>query len=170
MRVELAGEAIGDTFERGLSQHPNINDSVHIVTETDLRRIYGGGENQVKIGTLSSAENVDVRLTLDALVTRHSAILGSTGAGKSTTVASLLRSIVCPSDPRKIGAEAARVILLDIHGEYTSALGDIAKVFSATPQPGEVPLYVPYWALEANELLDFLTGAPGVRIVVASRD
>ena len=159
MRVELAGEAIGDTFERGLSQHPNISDSVHIVTETDLRRIYGGGENQVKIGTLSSAENIDVRLTLDTLVTRHSAILGSTGAGKSTTVASLLRSIVCPSDPRKIGANAARVILLDIHGEYTSALGDISKVFSATPQPGEVPLYVPYWALEANELLDFLTGA-----------
>ncbi|WP_431477792.1 ATP-binding protein [Massilia eburnea] len=158
MRVELAGEAIGDTFERGLSQHPNISDSVHIVTENDLKRIYGGGENQVKIGTLSSAENIDVRLTLDTLVSRHSAILGSTGAGKSTTVASLLRSIVCPSDPRNIGAAAARVILLDIHGEYTSALGDIAKVFSATPQPGEAALYVPYWALEANELLDFLVG------------
>ena len=33
MRVELAGEAIGTHFERGLSQHPNINDSVHLVTE-----------------------------------------------------------------------------------------------------------------------------------------
>lgn len=158
MRVELAGEAIGDNFERGLSQHPNINDSVHIVTESDLRRIYGGDENQVKIGTLSSAENIDVRLSLDALVTRHSAILGSTGAGKSTTVASLLRSIICSTDPNKIEANGARIILLDIHGEYTSALGDIASVFSATPQPGEFPLHVPYWALEANELLEFLTG------------
>ncbi|MDA4630866.1 ATPase, partial [Escherichia coli] len=43
MRIELAGEAIGDRFERGLSQHPNINDTVHIVTERDLRRIYGHG-------------------------------------------------------------------------------------------------------------------------------
>ncbi|MCL4671247.1 hypothetical protein [Burkholderia pseudomallei] len=44
MRVELAGEAIGGVFERGLSQHPNINDTVHIVTETDLRRIEAGRE------------------------------------------------------------------------------------------------------------------------------
>src|SRR6185437_3360800 len=87
MRVELAGEAIGGVFERGLSQHPNIDDAVHIVTETDLRRIYGsGGDDQIKVGTLSSSENIAVRLSLDLLVTRHSAILGSTGSGKSTTV------------------------------------------------------------------------------------
>src|SRR6185437_15692864 len=158
MRVELAGEAIGERFERGLSQHPNIHDNVHIVTEADLRRIYGGAEeDQIAIGTLSSAENIVVRLSLDALVTRHSAILGSTGAGKSTTVASLVRSIVAPAGGE--GSSGARVLLLDIHGEYSSALSDLAKVFSATPQPGEDPLYVPYWALEADELLDFVAGA-----------
>lgn len=158
MRVELAGEAMGGVFERGLSQHPNINDAVHIVTETDLRRIYGsGGDDQVPIGTLSSAENIVVRLSLDTLVTRHSAILGSTGSGKSTTVASLLRSIVRPNVAIG-GSPGARILLLDIHGEYTSALGDIARVFSASPQPGEEPLFVPYWALEAGELLDFVAG------------
>lgn len=158
MRVELVGEAIGSKFERGLSQHPNINDAVHIVTERDLRRIYGGsGDDQILLGTLSSAENIGVRLSLDSLVTRHSAILGSTGSGKSTTVASLLRSIVS-SDATSKGSPAARVLLLDIHGEYTSALSDIARVFSATPQPGEMPLFVPYWALESQELLDFVAG------------
>lgn len=158
MRVELAGEAIGNRFERGLSQHPNINDTVHIVTEADLKRIYGGdGENQVMIGTLSSAENIAVRLSLDTLLTRHSAILGSTGSGKSTTVASLLRSIVRPG-AEDGGLPAARILLLDIHGEYSSALSDMARVFSATPQPGERPLFIPYWALEAGELLDFVVG------------
>jgi DNA helicase HerA-like ATPase len=158
MRIELAGESIGNRFERGLSQHPNINDTVHIVTEADLRRIYGNhGDDQVLIGTLSSAENIGVRLSVDALVTRHSAILGSTGSGKSTTVASLLRSIVHPDDAHK-GSPGARMLLLDIHGEYTRALADIARVFSATPQPGEQPLFVPYWALEASELLDFVAG------------
>ncbi|WP_303828972.1 ATP-binding protein [Asticcacaulis taihuensis] len=157
MRVELAGEAIGDRFERGLSQHPNIDDCVHIVTEADLRRIYGGeSEDQVPIGGLSSAENITVRLSLDNLVNKHSAILGSTGSGKSTTVASLLRSIVQP--PQGGGSTGARVVLLDIHGEYSAALGDIAQVFSVSPQPGERPLYVPYWALEAGELLEFLVG------------
>ena len=159
MRVELAGEAIGARFERGLSQHPNINDTVHIVTEADLRRIYGqGGDDQVAIGTLSSAENIVVRLSLDSLVTRHCAVLGSTGSGKSTTIASLLRSIVRPEGPAT-GSPGARILLLDLHGEYSKALADIARVFSATPQPGEDPLYVPFWALEAGELLDFIAGA-----------
>lgn len=159
MRVELVGEAIGMQFERGLSQHPNINDNVHIVTEADLKRIYGGkSDDQIKIGSLSSAENIDVRLSLDALVTRHSAILGSTGSGKSTTVCSLLRSIVKPGDDAD-GSPAARILLLDIHGEYSRALADMARVFSATPQPGEEPLFVPYWALEAGELLDLVAGS-----------
>lgn len=87
MRVELAGEALGQSFERGLSQLPSINDAVHIVTETDLKRIYGSeGPDQIAIGTLSSSESITVKLSLDALVTRHSAVLGSTGSGKSYAV------------------------------------------------------------------------------------
>jgi hypothetical protein len=159
MRVELAGEAIGNHFERGLSQHPNINDAVHIVTEVDLRRIYGsGGDDQVAVGTLSSSENIVVKLSLDALVTRHSAILGSTGSGKSTTVASIIRSIVSPSTKER-SSPAARILLLDIHGEYSKALSDLATVFSTTPGPNEQPLFVPFWALEAEELLEFVAGS-----------
>lgn len=158
MTVQLAGETVGGQFERGLSQHPNINDSVHLVTEADLRRIYGSvDDDQVVIGHLASAENIEVRLSLDALVTRHSAILGSTGAGKSTTVASLLRSIIRKDE--ESGSPGARILMLDIHGEYTKALEDVATVFSATPSQGQEPLFVPYWALEAGELLDFISGS-----------
>lgn len=157
MRVELAGEALGDSFERGLSQLPSINDAVHIVTEGDLKRIYGTeGIDQIVIGTLSGSESIAVKLSLDALVTRHSAVLGSTGSGKSTTVASLLRSIVRPT--QDVGSPAARVLLLDLHGEYTNALADVSRVYSATPQPGERPLYVPYWALQSRDLLEFIAG------------
>lgn len=157
MKVELAGEALGQSFERGLSQLPSINDAVHIVSEGDLRRIYGSdGVDQIAIGTLSSSESITVKLSLDALVTRHSAILGSTGSGKSTTVASLLRSIVRPN--QEGGAPASRILLLDLHGEYTHALADLARVYSATPQPGERPLFVPYWALQSKDLLDFVAG------------
>lgn len=169
MRVELAGEAIGERFERGLSQHPNVDDAVHIVTQRDLRRIYGGTEDdQIEIGTLSSAENIAVRLSLDALVTRHSAIVGSTGSGKSTTVASLLRSIVRRAN--SVATSGARILLLDVHGEYSSALGDLAKTFSATPLPGEEPLFVPYWALEAGELLDFVAGSLSDNQLIAFTD
>lgn len=169
MRVELAGEATGDHFERGLSQHPNVDDAVHLVTQKDLRRIYGGAEeDQIEIGTLSSAENIVVRLSLDALVTRHSAIVGSTGSGKSTTVASLLRSVVRTAE--NVATSGARILLLDVHGEYSAALGDLAKTFSAAPSPGEEPLFVPYWALEARELLDFVAGGLSDNHLIAFTD
>jgi len=160
LTVQLVGESIGSSFERGISQHPAISDEVHLVTEHDLRKIYGAtGSGQVVIGRLASSESIDVRLDLDKLVTRHCAVLGSTGSGKSTTVASLLRAI---SGNYKVGAKSlfpsARILLLDIHGEYAGALGDVASVFRINANPGEKELYIPYWALDFEELIDFLTG------------
>lgn len=158
MTVHLVGEAISGFFERGISQHPNIGDAVHIAIEEDLRRIYNMfGAGHVEIGALSSAENISAKVSLNQLVTRHSAILGSTGSGKSTTVASLLRSIT----GRSVGAPvfpSARILMLDIHGEYADAMKDSAKVYSVDPQSGQKRLQIPFWALDAAELLQFLVG------------
>ena len=158
MRVQLVGEAIGGKFERGISQYPNVGDGVHIAIESSLARIYGAGDlGDVTVGTLSSAESIPAKLSLDELVTRHSAVLGSTGSGKSTTIASLLQAITeTPVDGR--GYPNARILMLDIHGEYRKALSDVATVFSVDPQIGERKLLIPYWALSASELLEFLTG------------
>jgi uncharacterized protein len=158
MTVQLVGEIVEATFERGISQYPTVNDEVHLVTEDDLAKIYGtvdGG--QVVIGRLSGAESIPVRVDLDRLITRHSAVLGSTGSGKSTTVASLLRSIA----GQTAAAESfpnARILLLDIHGEYANALKSISTVFRTNPIAGERQLFVPYWAIDTSELLPFLMG------------
>jgi hypothetical protein len=78
MTVQLVGEIVETSFERGISQYPGINDEVHLVTEDDLGRIYGGTDvGQVVIGRLAGAESIPVRIDLDRLVTRHSAVLGS---------------------------------------------------------------------------------------------
>ena len=159
MRVELVGEVVGGSFERGISQYPNIDDFVHLATEEDLRRVYDIREQEhVAIGTLSSAESIAAKVALNELVTRHSAILGSTGSGKSTTVASLLRSIVSAGEGQ-VAYPSARVLLLDVHGEYSEPLSDVAQVFSVEPQHSDQQLlFIPYWALGASDLLEFLTG------------
>ena len=158
LRAQLVGESIGNAFERGISQYPNIGDGAHLVIEDDLRRIYGvDSAGHVAVGRLSSAENIEVKLSLDALVTRHSAILGSTGSGKSTTIASLLRSVAAPDEGKPL-YPSARILMLDIHGEYSTALSDIAQVFSVNAQSGEDELRIPYWALDTRDLLDFLVG------------
>jgi len=158
MQVQLVGEAIGGIFERGISQYPNIGDNVHITTESSLARIYGTNDfGNIVIGTLSSAESIPSKISVNELVTRHSAILGSTGSGKSTTIASLLRSITTFEADGEVYPNT-RILMLDIHGEYSSALADVATIFSVDPRPNELELLIPYWALSTADLLDFLTG------------
>ena len=158
MKVELVGETVGGTFERGISQYPNIGDTVHLAVEDHLRQIYDiRGRGHVTIGTLSSAESITARISLNELVTRHSAVLGSTGSGKSTTIASLLRAITTATDDSEQYPNA-RVLMLDVHGEYSAPLSDVAQVFSVEPQYGGDRLFIPYWALNTGDLLDFLVG------------
>lgn len=153
LKVQLVGEGqrTGD-FNRGISQYPTIGDEAHLVTEQDLTRIYGRPDapNFVRVGSLASSESIPALVDIDRLITRHSAVVGTTGSGKSTTVASLLTSI---SDPNRY--PSARIIILDIHGEYHAALNDRATIFrvNADTARGEQPLFIPYWALSLDELL-----------------
>ncbi|CAG1005078.1 hypothetical protein BURK2_03352 [Burkholderiales bacterium] len=160
LRVQLVGErGRAGKFERGVSQHPTINDAVHIVTEEDLREIYGPGDpvDFVTVGHLASAESIPALVNINKLVTRHSAVVGTTGAGKSTTVAGLLTSL---SDPARY--PSARIVVLDIHGEYAKALADRSSVFrvsiDANEEKGEKPLQIPFWALSFDELVKLSFG------------
>ncbi|UJP38261.1 ATP-binding protein [Dehalococcoides mccartyi] len=158
MSVQLVGEGSHKgEFRRGLSQYPTVGDAVHLVTEEDLTHIYGRPDSPkfLKIGYLASAESIPALVDIDSLITRHSAIVGSTGTGKSTTVAGLLSAI---SDPGRF--KSARVIVFDIHGEYAQAMRDQSNVFKINPDKkrSELPLYVPYWALNFEELLSVTFG------------
>lgn len=157
IKIELIGEIVAGEFERGISEYPSIGNEVHIVVDSDLRKIFGRSlDGHFQVGTLSSSDGINVSLDLDKLVTRHSAILGSTGSGKSTSTASILRSMV--TSDNEVCLPSARVLLIDIHGEYESALGDIAKVFSVLPE-SENKLHIPYWCISPSNLMDFLCGA-----------
>ena len=97
MTVQLIGEgAKGQPFDRGISQYPMIDDEVYIVTEEDLINIYGRekGTEFVDVGTVSGAENIPALVDINKLVTRHCSIVGSTGTGKSTTVAGLVNTLI----------------------------------------------------------------------------
>jgi len=158
MTVQLIGEGQrGRDFQRGISQYPTVGDRVHLVTEADLERIYGRADlpQFVSVGHLASAESIPALIDLNKLVTRHSAIVGATGAGKSTTVASLLRSL---SEPTRY--PSARILVVDIHGEYAPAVKDRALIFRiGAPNSGnQRPLFIPYWALTFDEFISVAFG------------
>lgn len=174
LTVQLIGEGRqGGVFQRGISQYPTIEDEVHIVSERDLVAIYGqrGKQNHlVKVGHISGSQSIDALLDVNKLVTRHSAIVGTTGSGKSTTVASILRSLSTASR-----YPSARVLLLDIHGEYQKAFGERANVYrirEQSSQPNQEQLYIPFWAMQFDELIKLTFGSlddPKARNVVMER-
>lgn len=159
LRIELVGQGRrGTKFERGIAQYPSIGDSVHVVTESDLKTVYAPGDDDgyVAIGSVASAESIRAYLDMNRLVTRHSAVVGSTGSGKSNAVASLLGAV---SD--RVRFKSARVVLFDLHGEYAKAFGDQARVFrvGADMTAGERELHVPFWALTAEEFISMAMGS-----------
>lgn len=159
LTLELIGEAArGQNFVRGVSQLPNIDDGVHVVTGSDLASIYGSGSGApgyVEIGSVAASESIGARLNLNQLVTRHSAVVGSTGSGKSTTVASLIQAMANDAD-----YPSARVVLFDMHGEYARAFGNEANIFTLNPETvaNSSQLAIPFWALTFEELVPLLFG------------
>ncbi len=151
LTVQLIGEKIGDSaFEKGIGTYPTINDEVHLVVEKDLFEIYGQKDsNSIEIGKHSSSDNLSVYVDIHKFILRHSAILGSTGSGKSNTTVSILKSVLNDY-------QGSRVILVDPHGEYASAFPD-SKVFKINDD--KTPLYIPFWLMNFDELAYFLVGA-----------
>ena len=154
LSVQLIGEKVGNKkFEKGIGLYPTINDEVHIVTDEDLFDLYGKTDDTenglLAIGKHASSDNLDVYLDIHKLVLRHSAILGSTGSGKSNSVVAILK---------QIGTQMhnSRMLLLDPHGEYASAFPE-AKVFRIGDEKS--PLYIPFWLMNFDELMYFLVGA-----------
>lgn len=158
--VQLIGEGYRTgKFQRGISQYPTIEDEVHLVSEADLAAIYGkaGKQNHfVRVGHIAGSESIDALVDINKLVTRHSAVVGTTGSGKSTTVAGLLNVL---SDNTRF--PSARIVVLDLHGEYSRALGDRANIFKINPDSrnsNEYPLHIPFWAMSFDELVKVTFG------------
>ena len=153
LSMTLIGEQIGSRFERGVSQSPTTGDTVHLVTIGDLQNIYRGYDKQtaICIGNISASESLNAYLDLDKLVTRHFAILGSTGSGKSNAVSVTINAIMDK------GFDRSRILILDPHGEY----GSVFKGNSTLYKVGKGDcnsLYVPYWALPFSEFIGLFDG------------
>jgi uncharacterized protein len=151
LTVQLVGEKVGDEpFEKGVGTYPTINDEVHLVVESDLREIYGTPNlGSIEVGKHSSSNSLSVYVDLQRLVLRHTAIFGSTGSGKSNTTVSVLKAILNDYS-------GSRVVLVDPHGEYSSALPQARVLRIGDAQR---PLHIPFWLMNFDELAYFLVGA-----------
>src|SRR5476649_1136195 len=148
LRTDASGKA---RFQRGVTEYPNIGDGAFMLTEAELRIVYGAADaDRAHIGDLQQNPNIHVHIDIDNLVSRHFAILGATGVGKSSGVAIILQKIL---DTRP----NLRIFLVDPHNEYSRCFGDKANVLNPRN------LRLPFWLFNFEETVDaFFGGRPGV--------
>lgn len=141
--VMTAGDAAGQ-FQVGVSVHPTLGAGVAKADTSDIALVYARpSESTVPIGTVYQDRNIPAHLMIDALLGKHFAVLGTTGSGKSCTLALILRSI--------LSAHAnGHVVLLDAHAEYGKAFGDMAEVIDVAS------LQLPHWLLDFEEAVAVL--------------
>jgi len=156
LNMVLVGEQMGKKFDRGVSQSPTTGDQVHLVTIKDLDIIYGGFDkkNSISVGNISISESLDARIDLNKMISRHCAILGSTGSGKSNAVGVVLSAIA----NKKF--KSSRILVIDPHGEYNSVLKNDSSVYKIKSDQNEKEneLFIPFWALPFEELMSLFSG------------
>ncbi|MEM1147024.1 MAG: DUF87 domain-containing protein [Pseudomonadota bacterium] len=144
LHVELSGEVRPDgkrgfVFSGGISTYPHIGAVAHRIRKDDLVTIYRASDaSAVTVGSLSQAPDIPAVISVDALLSRHFSVVGTTGTGKSTAVTLILHLIA----KHKLNQ---RVLILDPHNEYTSAFGAKANTITAES------LDLPFWLLNLEE-------------------
>ena len=143
--VDFLGEGSRDaagkvsSFRRGVTRYPIPGSPVYAVSTDDLRAVFAAtDEPHVEIGTVYPTDDIRGALYVDPMLSKHFAILGSTGTGKSTSVALILHRI------SQLSPEG-HIVMIDPHGEYSAAFKNCGEIFNVDN------LQLPYWLMNFDE-------------------
>lgn len=181
--LKTQNDNAGATFRvhRGVDVFPSVGDPAYIPTPSQLRAIVEGESGQsgrILLGHCPTAGRAPVHVDPDKLFGRHLAVLGNTGAGKSCTVAGLIRwSLDAAARAIPAGEERrhpnGRFIVFDPNGEYASAFNDLnPRVFRVSTGSADAvrkSLHVPAWLWNSAEWVSFTGAAPGAQRPVLLR-
>jgi uncharacterized protein len=150
--VDFLGEGTKDStgrlsgFRRGVTRYPIPGSQVLAVATDDLRAIFAASaEPHIEVGTVYPTDDIRGALYVDPMLSKHFAILGSTGTGKSTSVALILHRI------SQLSPEG-HIVMIDPHGEYSAAFKGCGEIFNVDN------LQLPYWLMNFEEHCEvFLT-------------
>ena len=147
--VELLGEISRspdgtERFSTGISRYPYLGSIAHRIRASDLMRIYENtGQGGCVVGRLTQDDSVDATISIPQMLSKHFAVLGSTGVGKSTAVSLLLHKAI-EKDPK------LRVLILDPHNEFAAAFPTTSVVIDTDT------LDLPFWLMKLEEFTEVL--------------
>lgn len=137
-------------FERGAHGIPlPPNNGIELVSDEDFRHIFSCNikENERFVfSKLVQNQNIDVAVNGNKFFNKHFAIVGSTGSGKSHTVATILQQAI-KEKSGDFALNNSHIVLFDIHGEYQKAFPNANHIHSEN-------IKIPYWLFDSDELID----------------
>ena len=132
-------------FFRGVRSFPVLNEAIYNMSSQELRLIFNKEKFPcIEVGRLQQDNSIIAKVRTNDLLSKHFAILGSTGSGKSCTVALVLQAILKENGN-------AHVVLFDPHNEYSKSFGHMAEVISNDS------LDIPLWMFDFVETKELLT-------------
>jgi uncharacterized protein len=153
--VDFLGEGSRDSagrmshFRRGVTRYPIPGAEVLPVTTDDMRAIFAASdEPHIEIGTVYPTDDIRGALYVDSMLSKHFAVLGSTGTGKSTSVALILHRI------SQLSPEG-HIVMIDPHGEYSAAFKGCGELFNVDN------LQLPYWLMNFEEHCEVILTTQG---------
>lgn len=182
MKATMIGTIDEGRFRQGINLFPVLDSPVLITTKKDLDAIFGKSSEQdgassdepgfcIPIGRSAVFQDYDIKIDPDAFFGKHAAIIGSTGSGKSCTIATIIQSII-----HQASVKQTRFIILDTNGEYRSAFqkqnaegawadADVAcKALYIPTDPAEKEkLAIPYWFMDSEDFVRLFRASPGVQ-------
>ncbi len=145
-----------EDFKQGSSILPSPTEEVFIISESVMSKIFSEDSNySFKFGELIQNRDINLHINGNSFFSKHIAVVGSTGSGKSCTVAKILQDVVGINKKTNINngnQKNAHVIIFDIHSEYKSAFEiDGEENFNLNALDVD-KLKLPYWLMNSEEL------------------
>ncbi|MCP4523965.1 MAG: ATP-binding protein, partial [Candidatus Gracilibacteria bacterium] len=114
----------------------------------DIKAIFNSRikeKERFRFSTLAQNKNIETPVNGNSFFNKHFAIVGSTGSGKSHTVAKVLQEAISKKDGTYEDLNNSHIVLFDIHGEYKDAFPGCNYIEASN-------LNLPYWLLNETEL------------------
>ena len=148
IEAQPLGMIIDGKFERGGDSIAIPPKSVQPAKTEDISKIFEESiaeKDKFEFASLVANERIKVPVNGNKFFNKHIAIIGSTGSGKSHTVAKIIQKAIGGKNGEYDGLNNSHVIIFDIHSEYRSAFPDANYVDVEN-------MILPYWLLNSDEL------------------
>jgi uncharacterized protein len=167
----MVGRIDGGRFVSGITTYPSLFAPVSSATPREMACIFAAPPGPAfTLGEAVVSPDQDVLLDANKFLSRHSAVLGSTGAGKTCSVVAAIDGLLALDIP------AANIVIFDANSEYAAAFGrgtERGRKSNACvigPEPGEAGgLFMPHWFMDNEDHIALLRASEGVQAPLLQR-